>query len=82
MFSGLLNQWGQCSRSTGRLVLENGRLRRPERFFAGFAQVAFPQEKQLAQNLQKRGSRGFASVCTGLLPHALSLSFAAAGDQS
>src|SRR5947209_2454910 len=52
-----------CSR--GHLhVFENDRLRRPERFLAGFA-----------QNLQKRCSKGSASVCTGLLPQALSLSF-------
>ena len=62
-----LKQWGQYSRSTERMVLEHGRLGRPERFFAGFAQVAFPEEMQLAQNLQKRGSRGSASACTGLL---------------
>src|SRR5205823_8742019 len=37
-----------------RMVLERGRLRRPERFFAGFAHVAFPQEMPHAQNLQKR----------------------------
>src|SRR6266571_6171876 len=64
-----LKQWGQYSRSTERMVLEHGRLGRPERFFAGFAQVAFPQEMQLAQNLQKRGRRGSASARTGLLPH-------------
>src|SRR2546421_1274933 len=35
------------------MVLEHGRLRRPERFFAVFAQGAFPAEMHLAQKLQK-----------------------------
>src|SRR6266567_8251267 len=37
-----------------RMVRERGRLRRPERIFAGFAHVAFPAEMPHAQNLQKR----------------------------
>ena len=37
-----------------RAIREYGRLRRPERFFAGFAHVAFPAEMPHAQNLQKR----------------------------
>ena len=35
------------------MIREHGRLRRPERFFAGFAHVAFPAEMPHAQNLQK-----------------------------
>jgi len=49
-----LNCRGNILVQPSRMVRENGRLRRPERFFAGFAHVAFPEEMPHAQNLHER----------------------------
>src|SRR5205085_11208604 len=49
-----LDSGGNILVQPSRAIREYGRLRRPERFFAGFAHVAFPAEMPHAQNLQKR----------------------------
>jgi hypothetical protein len=49
----LCDSGGNILVQPSRMVREHGRLRRPERFLAGFAHVAFPAEMPHAQNLQK-----------------------------
>src|SRR6266571_7755232 len=51
-----------------RMVLELGRLRRPERFFAVFAHGAFPRKCTMRKHCKRDAGRGRASACTGLLP--------------
>jgi len=69
LIQGYLHSGGNALVQLSRMVLEKGRLRRPERFFAVFAYGAFPQEMHHTQKLQKGCGRGRASACTGLLPH-------------
>src|SRR2546423_6539089 len=64
--TNMRNSGGNALVQPSKRVLEQGRLRRPERFFAVVAHGAFPQEMPHAQQRQKRGR---ASACTGLWPH-------------